>query len=502
MSFYYNSPWGLYPSTRTPEENPQRSPDERENLLEEHSAEDYFHLSIPVMDTFRSTQFPSRTPRRQTLYPWTAPPTVLPIVPSVRPIKPGSIDLRNLEYVDLADANLMCAICHCPFVTPVKLECDHVFCHECLAKALTHQLGESRNCPTCRRSTREQEITTVPRLISRILDELKVKCPMHDQGCLETIKRGMLQDHVERYCDFVEVECPAQACLFRLRRKDKTKDWCQHYLVACTDCDKECMEFELEDHRAKHCKSRMASCPGCTAEVLYHGLDSHLHACHAANLPCTAAAYGCDFVSNRIALDQHQSTCPLHKLVPFLNTQKIQLESHEAAIQQLQHKNSILETSFMHIQDALAKSINLVEASTSSDTDENSLAPFDSTAAHLLSLHEALREEVGRVRSAVSDLDAKSSMMIYNESLRINEEMAHSNAALGNTRMQVQWLISSRLQTQQRAAMDRTQSSNGADVLRLGSNEMGSSSGGNSTTGAPGQTVRSLSDSTRQETKL
>ncbi|KAI9836372.1 MAG: hypothetical protein M1819_001401 [Sarea resinae] len=71
---------------------------------------------------------------------------------------------------------------------------------------------------------------------------------------------------------------------------------------------------------------------------------------------------------------------------------------------------------------------------------------------HLLSLYENLREEVDRVSAAVSELDAKSSVMLMNESLRTKEDMAHTNAALNSMRMQLHWLMSARLQTQPRTA--------------------------------------------------
>ena len=487
----------------TPDSLGPRSPDDRENLLEEHSAEDYFHLSIPVMDTFRSTQLPSRRHNRPARpqvpeFPVaTSPLLLLPTAALAPASDTDRVDLRSLDYVAPFDHNLMCAICHCPFVTPVKLDCDHVFCQECVNRAMMHQDRESRTCPTCRSKIRQGVVTPVPKIIVRILDELLAKCVFHEEGCTELVTRGAMQDHVDRYCDYSRVPCPLEDCDLKVRRKDADKG-CLHSIIECDDCSQSMMEQDLDLHRTKHCKRRKASCPDCHAEVLRYKLEEHIEQCPEAIFPCNAAPYGCDFIARRAALDEHGPTCPLAKLGPFLQLQNERLEAHASALKILQQKNSLLQTSFSSIQDALGPSTNLVDASAPSSSTQPDPAPFDSTAAHLLSLHESLREEVERVSAAVSELDGKSSMMIMNESLRIKDEMAYTNAVVGNMRTQLQWLVSSRLQTQQRMAMVRGAT---ADEGGMGVGGAASSAAGGSG-GDPAHPVRRMSDSTRQDTKL
>ncbi|KAK4696289.1 hypothetical protein P7C71_g1602, partial [Lecanoromycetidae sp. Uapishka_2] len=194
-----------------------------------------------------------------------------------------------------------------------------------------------------------------------------------------------------------------------------------------------------------------------------------------------------------MVLDEHLKTCPLAKLVPFLRLQNERLEAHEAALKHLRHKNSILETSFSTIQEALGPAANLVDAPSSSSTTDT--GPFDSTAHHLLCLHESLRDEVNRVSAAVSEIDAKATMMVTNESLRVKEDLAHTNAAIGSMRMQLHWLMSARLQSQQRVAMVGAQSSGES----LGT---GTSSAQSVPADSVTLPVRRLSDSTRQDPKL
>ena len=406
------------------------------------------------------------------------------------------VDLRTLEYIDSYDSNLMCAICRSPFVFPVRLECDHVFCQRCVNDAMSHQDRDSRiytiTCPSCRRKIENWAIAPVPKILSLILDDLRVKCPLECLGCPEVKGRGDIQDHVDKYCAYAEVECPSESCFFKVLRKDLDERRCLHDVVKCGDCQKSLMEVDLETHRLRHCEAGKASCPNCKAPVLLRDLESHIERCSEAIFPCNAAEYGCGFVARHETLDEHVKTCPLAKLVPFLRTQNDRIEAHEAALKHLRHKNSILETSFSSIQETLSPSANLVDAPVSSAASSDT-GPFDSTAHHLLCLHESLREEVNRMSAAVSEVDAKASMMVMNESLRTKEELSHTNAAIGSMRMQLHWLMSARLQNQQRVAMVRAQGSG---------EDLGSSPDAGGSGGSVELPVRRLSDSTRQDTKL
>lgn len=411
---------------------------------------------------------------------------------------PHPVDLRALEYVDSYDHNLMCPICHSPFVRPVTLECEHVFCQRCINETMFHQGQDLRTnsatCPSCRRKLHHPATAPVTKILHHILDELRVKCPFASAGCCEIQHRGLIQDHVDKYCDYVEVECPLQSCLLTVQRKDAREQRCLHGLVQCGDCKMCFLEMERESHREYHCQAGKVSCPACKAQVLRRDLEGHTESCSEAEFPCGAAQYGCDFSASPGVLLEHSKTCPLVKIVPFLKMQNERLEAHEAALKHLRHKNSILETTFSAIQETLNPSNNLIDVPSSSTTGSDT-GPFDSTAHHLLSLHESLREEVNRVSDAVSQVDARASMMVMSESLRAKEDMSHANAAIAGMRMQLHWLISARLQNQQRVGMVSAQSSG---------NGLGSSSGDNAAgpSGSVELPIRRLSDSNRQDPKL
>lgn len=73
-------------------------------------------------------------------------------------------------------------------------------------------------------------------------------------------------------------------------------------------------------------------------------------------------------------------------------------------------------------------------------------APFVSHEGHLLSLHEALREEVARIANSLHDLQSRHGLLIFNEIARVQDETAHLRGQLGSVACQVDWLTHAKLQ--------------------------------------------------------
>lgn len=161
------------------------------------------------------------------------------------------VDLRALEYTSDYDEHLMCPICHCPFVNPVRLHCDHVFCQECLSTAIicTSTVGTGTSnfkCPGCRVPSKEVFLN-VPRLLVNMCNEIQVKCPFSDEGCGEIIPRGHVQAHVDKYCNYRLLDCPDESCEKKTRRKDfRSDNRCVHTLRSCPNCDEQVMDLDFE----------------------------------------------------------------------------------------------------------------------------------------------------------------------------------------------------------------------------------------------------------------
>lgn len=428
------------------------------------------------------------------------------------------VDLRALDFVSSYDSHLMCPICHCPFVQPVQLQCDHVFCQKCLGSAITTFRSADSDefpCPSCRTPTTRIS-TSVPRLLVNMCDEIKVRCPLVKEGCEEIVPRGHVQSHVERYCGYRLVPCPDESCGKKTRKKDLQSDErCMHSYCRCQRCNQDVMEQDFAEHDREDCPSLEATCNDCGSTIPLRSLKKHVETCPDVMSPCAASQYGCSVKVRRADITTHEQQCPLVSLGPYLEAQNTRIKSLELNMRHLQQRNEIFEDGMSKIRSTLHEPARVGSGRSTAtgerdrqrliDTDESadSANAFSShTTQYLLSLHESLREEVSQMSHALTDLDARASMTIMNECLRIKEDMAHTNAALNSVRMQVQWLMNPRLHNGTRASGVRTNSTgNEPSRTQLTSTSAPGPSSGAGTSLGPLR-PRRPSDSGREGTKL
>lgn len=157
-------------------------------------------------------------------------------------------------------------------------------------------------------------------------------------------------------------------------------------------------------------------------------------------------------------------------MAPFLEKQRRELEDERAAREAFQRKIQIFEGGLSSIQEMLYSAPSAAVSGPSTDdgrrprldlattpspgSPDRGLpagpeAPFDTPIQHVLSLHEALREELSRLENTMAEHEARTTMMMINEGQRQREEQAHANAAINTMRAQLHWLLSSRLQLAQ-----------------------------------------------------
>lgn len=100
------------------------------------------------------------------------------------------------------DDHLVCEICLNPFNDPKSTPCSHVFCERCVMR----WLETTPSCPTCRNLLNSKQLKPTERLVTRMLDQLKVKCTRCGQINLE---RGSFNDHFGNTCIKSIVSCPS-----------------------------------------------------------------------------------------------------------------------------------------------------------------------------------------------------------------------------------------------------------------------------------------------------
>lgn len=267
--------------------------------------------------------------------------------------------------------------------------------------------------------------------------------------------------------------------------------------------------------------------------VFRNALAEHINTCPEAIHPCQASKYGCSAKLKRADLAVHERSCPLITIGPYIEAQNSRIDALDMTIRQLRQRNEILEDGIANIRSTLVESARFLQdgrdgrrsspgrgrsrsrsssrprASDSAIDRSSNLSSSSHAMTYLLSLHESLREEVSRLSVAISDLDARASMAIMNESLRLKEDMAHTNAAVNSIRMQIHWLMNPRLHQGRAGSASDSRTSTPTGGLRSASS--GPSTAGPAAGPAAGSaagsalgrmTPRRLSDSGREGTKL
>ena len=235
-------------------------------------------------------------------------------------------------------------------------------------------------------------------------------------------------------------------------------------------------------------------------------MEQHTNACPEAILSCTASKYGCRVKVRRADLATHEQQCPLIAMSPCFEAQNARLDSLELTIRHLQQRNEIYEDGISNIRSTLVDSSGRSNRPGPSSNSPDEAQGNSNATNYLLSVHESLREEVGQLSHAITDLDARASMAIMNECLRLKEDVAHNNAAVNSIRLQVQWLINPRLHQGQRASGVRATDANESRPTSNPSTASATTRGSNANASA-GPSLgpfrpRRLSDSAREGTKL
>lgn len=129
------------------------------------------------------------------------------------------------RFVSDIPGELLCGVCSEVVTDPLLCtHCDHLFCSHCLE-------AWERGCPN---KCAEADFTKAPRIITRILEDLKVKC--EGNGCEYVGRLADMQMH-EQQCGCVVTKCENPVC----DRKKQGPGCCSK---ACRDVVdlKECIE--------------------------------------------------------------------------------------------------------------------------------------------------------------------------------------------------------------------------------------------------------------------
>lgn len=399
-----------------------------------------------------------------------------------------AVDLRALEYECNVDENLICPICRVALVAPVITNCDHVFCQKCLVQA--HTLNPV--CPVDRQPLLKlsSETRSAPKLIANQLDNLTVRCPNRMRGCELVVARSLVENHVSRYCDKTLVPCPHPSCDKTIARKDVGKG-CLHYEVTCEFCEQAVQKADLETHQDMECLNRKKDCELCGAEFVRSKQEEHTRECPEVEVTCKFAPFGCNHKMSRRHLEEHCARCDYRVVGPVGE----QLAELRAEMTTLKEKDRLKDRRIKFLENrgysapaATTENISNMNLPAAQET-----APYESRDQYFLSLFETMESKVERLSSALTEVEGRHSMMLFNETMPIKDQLTEIRSTLGVLGMHVRWLMNFRLQERGRVLGGGSGGANSPSSL-----PGGATMGAGQETSSDSSLPRRLSDNMRE----
>jgi TNF receptor-associated factor 5 len=380
------------------------------------------------------------------------------------------VDLRAINYVDEIDENLICPICRCTLIDPVTTDCDHSFCQWCIDEALSHQ----EICPVDRLPLSSLNYFKSPKILYNQLDNLKAQCP-----CCEVVfRRSLLQGHVDKQCPEALVACPGEKdsqrnCKQSVKRRN-VEEGCLHYETSCPDCLDVLMHSELANHQETECVEKHIHCELCDKEIIRCKQNEHDEVCINKIISCKWAEYGCDHQGRRSEQSEHLTECAFKIVGPMAEQFKKQIGTLQGEIRSLNEKNELQDRRIKFLEKSphltSPTSYHSQHHSYSTHDDTHQLSPYTdltsfptlplplSISPHSMepaqeyfhSLLEGQEQRINRLATDLTDQDSKQTVMLFNETMPIKNEMAELRSNLQVTSTHVRFLMRLRLQENQR----------------------------------------------------
>ena len=241
---------------------------------------------------------------------------------------------HDFKFIGAVSDRLNCNVCAKVLRDPhLAVCCGQHFCESCLNKWFTRQGKES--CPHCRAEGDKFNHVIHKGLRSEI-NQLKIRCSNHGEGCQWTGELGELKHHLEsdNGCGCVMVECPNKCCtlglgkvIMVLKREDMPDHlnqycylrpyWCEFCglkdtFEAITGWGVAIPEFDdngFAGHQAK-CPEMPLTCPNKCGmkDIKRKDMEDHRSQCPQEPVECPFAEAGCKVDIHRQQLQDHITT--------------------------------------------------------------------------------------------------------------------------------------------------------------------------------------------------
>ncbi|XP_046841395.1 E3 ubiquitin-protein ligase PDZRN3-B-like [Xenia sp. Carnegie-2017] len=150
------------------------------------------------------------------------------------------------RFADKVHPRFECPICFKIFKDPVQCPNEHYFCRTCIERYLL----TSDKCPECRCHLTKETLQDIARFVTKMLEDLDIRCVNANRGCPEIVKLQFLQRHEEN-CGYSPTPCRNEGC------------------------DEVLNKNEIEEHEIERCEFRLIDCEECKMMLVFRYRRSH-----------------------------------------------------------------------------------------------------------------------------------------------------------------------------------------------------------------------------------
>jgi len=233
-------------------------------------------------------------------------------------------DEKSVNSLGLDHQHFSCPICQDVYKKAVQTKCTHIFCKECIDKALTR----SKLCPVCQMRLNGRKSFRKDITMRRLVDEMVSPCT----HCNQMLKRGNHTDH-ERCCELYPIVCPngGQICGTIPRKSLEAHDSeCSWKRVECPNCSRLVARIQLPKHIELFCRAVEITCRACSEKIRRGDVKLHrLKSCPLSIIDCPVSAFGCEAKVPRREMDSHQQQQAGHHITLLLQeilSQRLRIE--------------------------------------------------------------------------------------------------------------------------------------------------------------------------------
>ncbi|EGC32412.1 hypothetical protein DICPUDRAFT_81752 [Dictyostelium purpureum] len=164
-----------------------------------------------------------------------------------------SEDKRQFRYVDPLNEDfkhLECPLCKDPLEDPiVEPSCRNMVCRSCFETS--PEFIKNSVCPICSKKCETIDQTTIPIFITKLLDNLRVKCKVCNSE--QEIRRADFTNHAENFCK-TQCKLGCGECLTKPQVQSHNQI-CKKFPVECSAKKLMCkwtgIREDLEEHEKK-----------------------------------------------------------------------------------------------------------------------------------------------------------------------------------------------------------------------------------------------------------